>query len=140
MLFTKSPWETPFRVRHDPFNRWRLAGIHHISTTFLIRAAGARPNDPNCYSYIVADPEILVSTLEAYRSAKPRLFAIEWETLIPVSSLWSYTHTEGGGNLLAYADANGHLRACKSQQADPLTACDKVLLWAGGDSDTVCLA
>ena len=135
MLFTKSPWETPYRIRHDPFSRWRLAGIHHIATTFLIRAADAQPDDPDCYSYLVADPEILLPTLDAYGAAKPRLFAIDWEALIPVSSLWTYTYADCGRDILAYADAQGCLRACEPQQPDPLQARNRVLVWAQATVD-----
>jgi hypothetical protein len=140
MLFTKSPWETPDRIKHDPFNRWRLAGINHIATTFLIRAAEVRPDDPDGYSFIVADPSILVSVLEGYGAAKPRLLAIDWETLVPVSSVWSYTYAEDGRNYLAYADAFGHMRACEPQQPDPLEARSRALVWAHADSDAVYLA
>ena len=140
MLFTKSLWETPYRIRHDPFNRWRLAGIHHIATTFLIRAADALPNDPDGCSYLVADPEILLSTLDAHGTAKPRLFAIGWETLIPVSSLWTCTSADGGQNFLAYADVHGRLRACEPQHPDPLVARTKVLVWSHAGADAACLA
>lgn len=140
MLLTKSQWETPFRTRNDPFTRWRLAGINHIATTFLIRAAGMRPDDPDGYSFIVADPSILVSVLEGYGARKPRLLAIDWETMIPVSSLWSYLCVDRGANFLAYADLHGRLRACEPQQPDPLEACNKALVWAHADVDTACVA
>lgn len=139
MLFTKSVWELPCRTRHDPFNRWRLAGINHIATTFLIRAAEAHPNDPDAYSFIVADPSILVSVLQGYGAVKPRLLAIDWETLIPVSSVWSYTYADGR-SYLAYADVGGRLRTCEVQQPDPVGACSKVLVWERVDADTACLS
>jgi hypothetical protein len=138
MLFTKSQWETPFRNRHDPFNRWRLAGIHHTSITFLVRAAGTLPDDPDGYSFIVADPLILVSVLEGYGATKPRLLAIDGETMVPVSSLWSYTCADRGSTFLSYVDAHGRLRACAPHQPDPLEACSKVLVWARADADAVC--
>lgn len=140
MLFTKSPWETPYRIRHDPFNRWRLAGINHAATTFLIRAAEVRPDDPGGYSFIVADPSILVSVLEGYGAAKPRLLAIDWETLVPVSSVWLYAYAEHGQDYLAYADAGGRLRACEAHQPDPLGAHCKMLVWEHADSDAACLS
>ena len=135
MLFTKSPWETPYRIRHDLFSRWRLAGINHIATTFLVRSAEVRRDDPEGYSLIVADPSILVSVLEGYGAAKPRLLAIDWDRLVPVSSVWSYTYAEDGRHYLAYADAHGRLRACEPQQPDPLEARSKVLVWAHSGSD-----
>jgi hypothetical protein len=129
MLFTKPVWETPYRFRHDPFNRWRLAGVHHVATTFIVREANAVPNDPDGYSYIVADLDILVGTLEKYGAVKPRVLAIDWETLVPVSTLWSCKYADGGRNFLAYADTSGRLRGCEPQQPDPRQAQEKVLVW-----------
>lgn len=136
MLFTKSPWETPHRTRGDPFNRWRLAGLNHVATTFLIRAAESRPDDSDGYSLIVADPSILVPILKDFGTMKPRLFAIDWDTLVPVSSVWSCSGSEDSRGYFAYAGLDGRLRACEAQQPDPRSAYNRVLVWER-DGETV---
>jgi hypothetical protein len=139
MLFTKSPWETPHRTRGDPFNRWRLAGLHHAATTFLIRAAEARPDEPDGYSLIVADPSILVTILKDFGAIKPRLLAIDWEMLIPVSSVWSCSGAEDSREFLAYAGLDGRLRSCEPQQPDPRSAYNRVLVWERDGETVPCL-
>ena len=136
MLFTKPQWRTPYKIVGEVFDYWQIAGVSHFSTTFVVRSARVERNEPDAYSFVVSNADALLPLLESFVSAPPRVFAIDWDRMIPVTSLWSCREkSRSKFEFLAYGDESGVLRSCDPLRSDPNRLRVRSLLWQCPDAD-----
>lgn len=130
MFFTKPSWQSPMKVAGDAFTRWEMTGVTHYSTVFVVRSAQAHRDDGDGYSYLVFGPHVLKSILEGVGRDAVKVYALEWDRLVSVEELWSYTES---GRLsmayFAYTDREGRVMKCEPTQPDPAHAIRKTVVW-----------
>jgi hypothetical protein len=118
------------KVAGDVFTRWEMTGVTHYSTVFVVRSAQARRDDGDGYSYLVFGPHVLRSILEGVGGDAAKVYALEWDRLVSVDELWSYTES---GRLsmtyFAYTDGEGRVMTCEPKQPDPAHARRRTVIW-----------
>ncbi|ACC73923.1 hypothetical protein PPMP20_29965 [Paraburkholderia phymatum] len=136
MFFTKPQWRAPYKIVGETSDFWQIAGVSHLSTTFVVRSAHVERDEPDAYSFVVAQADALLPLLESFVSAPPRVFAIDWDRMIPVVSLWSCRErSRSKFEFLAYGDENGILRSCDPRRSDLNRLRIRTLLWERLDAD-----